>query len=650
MDNIFFLKLRILPRWIIVLMDLAILFCSALLAYLLRFNFDLERFGDFNVIEGVLTFAFTGTVIGLATRSYAGIIRYTGLQDAGRIFTTATLTFFITGATGYFIFYNYGYLLIPVSVLIIAYLTSLLFLFSYRLLVKEIFTFFLKPDHKKANVIIYGSNKSAITTRHILENDHRSRRRVVAYVDHNLQKIGKVINGLRIYDARKDLQRLFQIHSVRELIISDKTLSLERKNQIVDICLVSNVKVRTIPPVEHWIKGELSIKQIRDINIEELLERESIRLNNFNIKHEIKGKKVMVTGAAGSIGSELVRQVLFYRASQIIMVDQAESDLFDVEQEIMYQKGTLEVIPVLADITNEERMDAVFEQYKPDIIFHAAAYKHVPMMERNPAEATLCNIGGTKILADLAVKYGTAKFIMVSTDKAVNPSNVMGATKRIAEIYVQSLNNFIHQQNPEATGFITTRFGNVLGSKGSVIPLFKKQIEKGGPVTVTHPDIKRYFMTIPEACQLVLEAAAMGKGGEIFVFDMGKSIRIVDLAKKMILLSGFEPGRDIDIQFSGLRSGEKLYEELLNAQENTLPTYHHKIMIAKTREDDYHVAREQIELLLNAALDRDDMKLVGIMKYLVPEFRSQSSPFEALDKKQASGGMASDEMISSVSD
>lgn len=650
MDNIFFLKLRILPRWIIVLMDLVILFCSALLAYLLRFNFDLERFSDFNVIEGVLTYTLTGTVIGLATRSYAGIIRYTGLQDAGRIFTTATLTFFITGATSYFIFYNYGYLLIPVSVLIIAYLTSLLFLFSYRLLVKEIFTFFLIPDRKKANVIIYGSNKSAITTRHILENDHRSRRRVVAYVDHNLQKVGKVINGLRIYDARKDLQRLFQIHSVRELIISDKTMSLERKNQIVDICLVSNVKVRTIPPVEHWIKGELSIKQIRDINIEELLERESIRLNNFNIKHEIKGKRVMVTGAAGSIGTELVRQVLFYRASQIIMVDQAESDLFDVEQEIMYQKGTLEVIPVLADITNEERMDAVFEQYKPEIIFHAAAYKHVPMMERNPTEATLCNIGGTKILADLAVKYGAAKFIMVSTDKAVNPSNVMGATKRIAEIYVQSLNNFIRRQNPEATGFITTRFGNVLGSKGSVIPLFKKQIEKGGPVTVTHPDIKRYFMTIPEACQLVLEASAMGKGGEIFVFDMGKSIKIVDLAKKMILLSGFEPGRDIDIQFSGLRSGEKLYEELLNAQENTLPTYHHKIMIAKTREEDYHVAREQIELLLNAALDRDDMKLVGIMKYLVPEFHSQSSPFEVLDKKQATGGKASDEVISSVPD
>lgn len=640
MNHLFFLKLRILPRWIIVLLDLFILFFSILLAYMLRFNFDYSRFDDINVNRGVLVYVIIGTSIGLITRSYAGIIRYTGLQDAGRIFTTVTLTFFITGAVGYVSFHNYGLFLIPVSVLIIAYFTSLIFLFSYRLVVKEIFTFFLKPDLKRQNVVIYGSNKSAITTRQILENDPRAKRHVVAYVDHNQQKIGKGINGTRIFDARKDLQRLFQAHNVRELIISDRTISLERKNQLVDMCLVSNVKVRTVPPVEHWIKGELSIKQIKDINIEELLERESIRLNNFNVKHEIKGKKVMVTGAAGSIGSELVRQVLFYRAAQVIMVDQAESDLFEVDHEVRHHKGTLEVIPVIADITNEERMDAVFDLYQPDIVFHAAAYKHVPMMERNPSEAIICNIGGTKILADLAVKYGSAKFIMISTDKAVNPSSVMGATKRIAEIYVQSLNNFLRDGNPEGTRFITTRFGNVLGSKGSVIPVFKKQIEHGGPVTVTHPDIKRYFMTIPEACQLVLEAASMGKGGEIFVFDMGKSIKIVDLAKKMILLSGFEPGKDIEIQFTGLRSGEKLYEELLNIHENTLPTYHHKIMIAQTREEDYQSAKEKIELLLNTALDHDEMKLVGIMKYIVPEFLSQSSRFEVLDKKQVGGHRA----------
>ena len=393
---------------------------------------------------------------------------------------------------------------------------------------------------------------------------------------------------------------------------------------------------RFVEPLEHWVRGELSLNQIKDINIEELLERESIKLDNYNITQELKGSKVMVTGAAGSIGSEIVRQALYYNPEWIIMVDQAESDLFEIENELKLKRGTLRIYPIVADITNEERMECIFREFRPEIIFHAAAYKHVPMMEKNSSEAVICNIKGTKHLADLSVKYGAEKFVMISTDKAVNPSSVMGASKRIAEMYVQSLNNYIAAKNSDATKFITTRFGNVLGSNGSVIPVFKKQIEQGGPITVTHPEITRFFMTIPEACQLVLEAGAMGKGGEIFVFDMGKSIKIVDLARKMIRLSGLEVGRDIEIVFTGLRSGEKLYEEVFNINENTLPTYHHKILIAKTREDQYEVVKNNIELLINSAQDNDELKLVGIMKFIVPEFKSNSSKFELLDKKKTS--------------
>jgi FlaA1/EpsC-like NDP-sugar epimerase len=386
--------------------------------------------------------------------------------------------------------------------------------------------------------------------------------------------------------------------------------------------------------VEHWVRGELSLNQIKDINIEELLERESIKLDNYNITQELKGRKVMVTGAAGSIGSEIVRQALYYNPELIILVDQAESDLFEVENELKLKKGTLKIYPIIADITNEDRMECIFKEFLPEIIFHAAAYKHVPMMEKNSSEAVLCNIKGTKQMADLSVKYGAEKFVMISTDKAVNPSSVMGASKRIAEMYVQSLNNYISKKNPDATKFVTTRFGNVLGSNGSVIPVFKKQIEQGGPITVTHPEITRFFMTIPEACQLVLEAGAMGKGGEIFVFDMGESIKVIDLAKKMVRLSGLEVGRDIEIIFTGLRSGEKLYEEVLDINENTLPTYHHKILIAKTREEKYDDVKNSVELLINSAQDNDELKLVGIMKYIVPEFKSNSSKFESLDKKK----------------
>ncbi|MCK5702839.1 MAG: polysaccharide biosynthesis protein [Cyclobacteriaceae bacterium] len=628
------LKIKILPRWIIILIDSIILFFSSLLAYLLRFNFDYSRLDSYDVNKGIIIFTFFCFISSLATRSYAGIVRYAGMQDAGRILGTIFLGAALTFLVSYINYELNGAYLIPVSVIIIAFLNAVLFLISYRLFVKQLFSFFWKKEKKAKHVLIYGTRKSAQMARQIIEENSAQQYKVIGYLDDNKQHVGKVVNGVNIFDARKDLEIIINTKSIKELIISERNISIERKNELVDICLAKNIKVRIVPPVEHWVKGELSLNQIKDINIEALLERDSIKLDNYNITEELKGRKVMVTGAAGSIGSEIVRQTLYYNPDLIILVDQAESDLYEIENELKLKKGTLRIYPIIADITSEERMDRIFREFEPQIIFHAAAYKHVPMMEKNPVEAIHCNIQGTKILADLSVKYKAEKFVMISTDKAVNPSNVMGASKRIAEMYVQSLNNYLKEKNPDATKFITTRFGNVLGSNGSVIPVFKKQIDQGGPVTVTHPEITRFFMTIQEACQLVLEAGAMGEGGEIFVFDMGKSIRITDLAKKMIQLSGLEVGRDIEIIFTGLRSGEKLYEELLSSYENTLPTYHHKILISKTREELYENVKRNIQLLINSVHDHDELKLVGIMKYIVPEFKSNSSKFEALDKKK----------------
>ena len=630
------LKIRVLPRWIIILVDLNFLFFSSLLAYLLRFNFDYSRLDSFDVNTGILVFTSLGLISSLVTRSYAGIVRYTGWQDAGRILGTLFLGSTLTFVISYINFWIYGVYLMPVSVIIIAFLNTVLFLISYRLFVKQLFSFFWKKEKRAENVLIYGTSKSAQTTRQIIEENTGNKFKVIGYLDDDKKHVGKVVNGVRIYDGMNDLDAIPGANTVKELILSDRNITIERKNQLVDICLQKNIKVRMVPPVDQWVKGELSMSQIKNINIEELLERDSIKLDNYNVTQELKARKVMVTGAAGSIGSEIVRQALYYNPELIVLVDQSESDLFEIENELKLKKGTLKTHPVIGDITNVERMEGLYKEFRPQIIFHAAAYKHVPIMEKNPSEAIYCNVNGTKILADLAVKYKAEKFVMISTDKAVNPSNVMGASKRIAEMYVQSLNNYLRENNPDSTKFITTRFGNVLGSNGSVIPVFKKQIDNGGPITVTHPEITRFFMTIPEACQLVLEAGAMGTGGEIFIFDMGKSIKIIDLAKKMVRLSGLEVGKDIEIIFTGLRSGEKLYEEILSTHEGTLPTYHHKILIAKTREESFEVVTKNIEMLINSAQDQDELKLVGMMKYIVPEFKSNSSKFELLDRRRGS--------------
>lgn len=623
--------LKILPRWVIIAIDLAFIALASLIGYMLRFNFILEAIIKNQFVTGILITMGCGVVSILVSESYKGIIRYTGIQDGVRIFYMLMINLALVIGTNLIYFYNVNRNLIPYSVIFISFLASFLFLFNYRLLVKYIFSFYKRALLKRSSVLIYGAGQTGIITKHVIDGAAASR--VVGFLEDDENKIGKVLNGSRIFSAKiSELEMLLHNFNVDDLIITIKNLPNQVKNEIVDICLRNQVKVRVVPPVEKWVRGELSINQIKEINIDDLLEREVIKLEDKNLERQLKGKRICITGAAGSIGSEIVRQVLQYKPSLVLLVDQAESALFEIDRQVKLLQQEVLVFPYIADITNQPRLAAIFEEHRPEIIFHAAAYKHVPMMESNSSEAITCNILGTKLLADLAVSMGVEKFVMISTDKAVNPTSVMGCSKRIAEIYVQALNNHLERQGLRHTAFVTTRFGNVLGSNGSVIPLFKKQIEQGGPVTVTHPEITRYFMTIPEACQLVLEAGAMGKGGEIFLFDMGQSVKILDLARRMILLSGFEPGRDVDVVFTGLREGEKLYEELLNHQENTIKTHHEKIMIAKVQEYEFHEVDKYVDLFHDLIHDRNELKMVALMKELVPEFKSNYSRYEVLDR------------------
>jgi FlaA1/EpsC-like NDP-sugar epimerase len=626
----FIQSLHILPRWIILSLDIAILAFSLTFAYFIRFDFNPQYFEGSSIALGFGVYLLANLLSIIITQSYAGIIRHTGLQDGYRIAYTTTLGVIFTLAVNYVYLFFVGSTLIPLGVIIIAYLNALIFLIGYRILVKYIFGYYAAAVNKKRNVVVFGSGKSAQLTKQIIDSDTQSNVKVVAFLEDDPKKAGKVLNGVRIYNAKSQFEEVVHRNLVKELILSQSGLSLERKNQIVDRCLVNNIKVRSIPPAEKWIRGELSYNQIKSINIEDLLGRESIKLNSVNITRELQGKVVMITGAAGSIGSELARQVIQYKPKTLLLIDNAESALFEVLNELKVLNG-LELVPVIADVTDYNRMGSLFDTHQPQIVLHAAAYKHVPLMEDNPLEAVKCNVFGTRNVANLAVKHCAEKFVMVSTDKAVNPTSVMGASKRIAEIYVQSLSQAGKSKH---TSFITTRFGNVLGSNGSVIPVFKKQIERREPLTVTHPEVTRYFMTIPEACQLVLEAGAMGNGGEIYIFDMGKSVKVIDLAKKMVKLSGLELGRDIDIRFTGLRKGEKLYEELLNNEENTLPTHHPKIMIAKiTLTPSLEYLPTMFGQLEDALRENSEKQLVKTMKAIVPEYISNVSRFETLDRE-----------------
>jgi len=489
-------------------------------------------------------------------------------------------------------------------------------------MIKTIYFESLSGNKFHKNIIIYGGDEFGLATKRTLERDPENSLKVVAYIDNEGK--GNKIDGIDVHSV-DELAEIIKLHEISFLILAKKKRRPTIENRIIEICLNTDVSVMRIPQLNDWINGELSFKQIKQIKIDDLLEREPILLDEKKIRSNILNKVVLVTGAAGSIGSEIVRQLSRFSPKLIVLLDQAETPLYDLELEIREKRDFRKVEVVIGDISDVIRMGQIFDVFKPEIVFHAAAYKHVPMMENNPYESVRTNICGTKNLADLSDRYGIEKFVMISTDKAVKPTNVMGASKRISEIYIQSLNK------KSQTTYITTRFGNVLGSNGSVIPRFEKQIKQGGPLTVTHPEINRFFMTIPEACQLVLEASAYGKGGEIFIFDMGKSVKIVDLAKRMVQLSGLKLGTDIQLKFTGLRPGEKLYEELLNDKENTVPTHHSQIMIAKVFEYDFDEIEKKIIELIEINKSHDNYLTVKEMKKILPDFISKNSEYEILD-------------------
>ncbi|GAB3224380.1 polysaccharide biosynthesis protein [Algoriphagus aestuariicola] len=628
--------LKILPRWIIATLDSLILFQCALFGYLVRFNFELELIEQYDAFAGSFTFMVGGLLVMQNTRSYEGIVRHTGFRDGSNIFKTVLANFILLLFLNFF---NGNLLndrfLLPTSVLVIASLSAMFMLIFYRLLVKELFVYIKNgfAERELRHGVIFGAGEAGIIAQSAIKKDSKSQMNIVAFLDDDSKKEGKNIDGKRIYKGLNDLEKLVNLYGVTDLIISVRDLSVSRKNDIIDECLRLNVSVSMVPPVDQWINGGLTAGAIREIKIEDLLSREQILLDNPRIEEDLKGKVVLVTGAAGSIGSELCRQISHYHPKLIVMLDIAESPLYDIEQEFKEHHPDCSIKVILGDVRNKKKMKEVFREFKPGVVFHAAAYKHVPMMENYPEEAILSNVIGTKILADLSVLAQVEKFVFVSTDKAVNPTNVMGASKRAAEMYVQALNQYLDTHHKKIhTRFITTRFGNVLGSNGSVIPLFKKQIMNGGPITVTHPEITRYFMTIPEACQLVLEAGVMGEGGEIYVFDMGEPVKILDLAKKMIQLSGKKVDVDIKINFSGLREGEKLFEELLNDFETVKITHHPKIKIAQVSPSSYHRIDGQIEFFQELIGKNNETDLVRHLKALVPEFISNSSRFEVLDR------------------
>lgn len=614
-----------IPRWMVLCIDLYVTLSTFILAYIISNKLSSEG------VEAILVFlpeiGLTAFGVFLITKSYKGIIRHTGIRDARRVlFAGGILALMLIVFS--LVFRQTMALLayaIPIHLVLTHFMLNTIVLILLRLVYKEIYRRYVLPTKGYVRTLIYGAHRTGFLTQQVLANDPETNILVVGFIDHVTQNVGKRMNGIRVYDARKVDASFLNRHHIDEIIISYEDLSTATLQKIYDHFSRFSVVIKIIPPVTEWMNGDFQVRQIQPIKIEDLLGRSPIVENHPEVQAFLNGKVVLITGAAGSIGSEISRQVIRYPVRALIFVDQAESALYELQQELLSNsKGKIDCEFVVADVCDERRMDALFSGYNPDVIYHAAAYKHVPLMEDNPYEAIRNNIEGTKILADLAVRHEVGRFIMVSTDKAVNPANIMGVTKRITELYVNYVNRF------HSTQFIVTRFGNVLGSNGSVIPIFKKQIENGGPLTVTHKEITRYFMTIPEASQLVLVAGSMGKGGEIFIFDIGQSMKIYDLAKRMISLSGLRYPEDIDIRITGLRPGEKLYEELFTENENSEKTRHNKIMIAKVCYKYLRDFEVQVDSIIrmnqNSSMAKDDHHLlVQRLKKLVPEYHPRNS-------------------------
>ncbi|OJV90375.1 nucleoside-diphosphate sugar epimerase/dehydratase [Proteiniphilum sp.] len=625
-----FLSNRVLSRFSIFVIDTLMIMFSCFMMYLVRYGFvelTPEVRGD--GITLVVILIFVNAITFMLFRTSSGILRFSSFSDLMRIAYSLILGYGIA-YLGIIILKGFrpGFHLDDVTFISIFFLNLFLMIFS-RILTKEVYEFITGRNVKPVNVFIYGTKEAGISVAKAVKGNSEFNYRVLGFISDESQMVGKELMGITIYANNENIFRTLESKDVQTIIVSPQQMEEIKNSDLLSNFVDHNISLLTTVPLNEWNGMIMSKEQLKDVQIEDLLPREPIHVNMIKIASNIEGKRVMVTGAAGSIGSEIVRQVANFNPYSIILIDQAETPLHDMRLELKEKWRDLRAEVIVADVSNASRMERIFSRTRPQYIFHAAAYKHVPMMEDNVSESVQTNILGTKIMADLAVKYNADKFVMVSTDKAVNPSNVMGCSKRICEIYVQSLAKHIGKSGKKTTQFITTRFGNVLGSNGSVIPLFREQIKHGGPVTVTHPEIIRYFMTIPEACQLVLEAGAMGKGGEIYIFDMGKPVKILDLAKRMIRLSG---SKNIKIEFTGLRHGEKLYEELLNIAEHTKPTYHEKIMIADVREYEYEEVNRKVDTLIHASYEYDDMRTVKRMKEIVPEFLSINSPFEAVDR------------------
>lgn len=628
-------NIKYLPRWAILGIDISIICLASFLTILALKDLEVSFYEVLTPAQGMSMAVVVNIVFFFIYRTYAGLIRHSSYIDALKLMLACFSTFITLLFINYTTFAVIGERIYLVAGLIFYFLFSFSMLFLLRLSVKQIYEYFktTQKNEKLQKVVIFGADENAISVAGALEIEHPKRFSIKGFItnDSSRRKIRildkpVIYNGLKMSDEVKAL-------GATGIILSEHTITAEEKFSVVEDCLENDIQVYNAPIVSNYENEKLVSHNVKTLQIEDLLDREPILLNKENKRQQLSGKTILVTGGAGSIGGEIVRQVAEYEPKLLIILDQAETPLHNIQLEIQAKFPSLNFRCIICDVGNRKRLNLLLKKNSIDVIYHAAAYKHVPLMEENPHEAVFVNISGTKNLADLAVKYNVGHFVMVSTDKAVNPSSVMGASKRAAEKYVQSLFHYLAKENVDTTKFITTRFGNVLGSNGSVVPLFRKQIDKGGPVTITHPDIIRYFMTIPEACQLVLEAGAMGRGGEIYIFDMGEPVKIMDLAIKMIKLAGYIPDKHIDIKITGLRPGEKLYEELLSDNCKTLPTHHKKIMIAQDEVGDYLKINESIEKIIKSATKLKSHKVVAKLKDLVPEFKSNNSSFEKLDQK-----------------
>jgi len=629
-----YLSINALPYWVILVVDSLICYLSGIFVFWMYYHGAIAWENMVLLTKTIFMYMVFNLIGFRLFRTYSGIIRYSSFVDLQRVALAMVLSLSIAEVMHYVIYHwNLEFVRLEGRQIAAMYLVATIGMMLFRILVKSLYDVVFNTD-KGLRTLIYGVKDGGVGLAKTIRSEQKSNFQLKGFIAHDPTLGGRILMGEKVYMADKDLAKYIKVLKIQAVLVSPLQNDKFRNDlKLQDTLLNLGVRIFMSSGEKEWNQNDDYTKvQLKEISIEDLLPRDQIHVDMDSIGNLLRGKKIMITGSAGSIGSEMVRQIAVYNPTELILIDQAETPQHNIRLMMHFEWPNIKAHTIVANISNEERMDKIFHTYRPDYVFHAAAYKHVPMMENNPSESIQNNILGTKVIADLSVKYGVKKFVMISTDKAVNPTNVMGCSKRICEIYCQSLNKMIneHAGDKPVTQFVTTRFGNVLGSNGSVIPLFEKQIKNGGPVTVTDPNIIRFFMLIPEACKLVLEAGTHGSGGEIFVFDMGKPVKIADLAKRMIKLSG---AKDIEIKYTGLRAGEKLYEEVLSTTENTLPSFHEKIRIAKVREYDYSEVSKQIDSLIALSHTYDDMAIVEKMKEIVPEYVSNNSKYSVLDKK-----------------